>query len=58
MRVRIEHEFGHIATSAHGCYVRTISMARARAKIGLEVLAYNISRFMVLMRSPGRTAPT
>lgn len=57
VRVRVEHVFGHIETSMRGCYVRTIGMARAKAKIGLEVLAYNISRFTFLMRSQGRTAP-
>lgn len=57
VRVRVEHVFGHIETSMHGCYVRTTGIARARTKIGLEVLAYNISRFTFLMRSQGRTAP-
>ncbi|MDD4617440.1 MAG: transposase [Alphaproteobacteria bacterium] len=54
VRVRIEHVFGHIETSMHGCYIRTIGIARAKAKIGLEVLAYNISRFTFLMRAKGR----
>jgi len=56
VRVRVEHVFGHIETSMHGCYVRTIGIARARTKIGFEVLAYNISRFTFLMRPKGRTA--
>ncbi len=56
VRVRIEHVFGHIETAMHGCYVRTIGIARAKAKIGLEVLAYNMSRFAFLMGSRGRTA--
>lgn len=50
VRVRIEHIFGHIETAMHGCYVRTIGLARAEAKIGMENLAYNISRFTFLMR--------
>jgi IS5 family transposase len=57
VRVRIEHVLGHIETAMHGCYVSTIGIARARAKIGLEVLAYNMSRFTFLMRSRGTTAP-
>jgi transposase, IS5 family len=56
VRARIEHVFGHIETAMHGCYVRTIGIARARVKIGLEVLAYNMSRFTFLMRSRGTTA--
>jgi IS5 family transposase len=51
VRVRIEHVFGHIETAMNGCYVRTIGMARAKAKIGLETMAYNISRFTFLMRA-------
>lgn len=54
VRVRGEHVFGHIANSMNGCYVRTIGLARAKAKIGMECLAYNISRFTFLMRSPQR----
>ena len=56
VRARVEHVFGHIETAMDGCYVRTIGIARARAKIGLETLAYNVSRFTFLMRSRGRTA--
>ena len=56
VRARIEHVFGHIETAMHGCYVRTIGIARARVKIGLEVLAYNMSRLTFLMRSRGTTA--
>lgn len=50
IRARGEHVFGHIANSMNGCYVRTIGLARAKAKIGMETLAYNISRFTFLMR--------
>src|SRR5271154_956886 len=45
VRVRVEHVFGHIQTAMNGCYVRTIGKVRAQAKIGLENIAYNISRF-------------
>lgn len=50
VRARGEHVFGHIATAMNGCYVRTIGLARAKAKIGLESLAYNIARATFLMR--------
>lgn len=50
VRARGEHVFGHIANSMNGCYVRTIGLARAEAKIGMECLAYNLSRFAFLMR--------
>ena len=56
VRVRVEHIFGHMETAMHGCYVRTIGIARAKAKIGLENLAYNISRFTFLMGSRAQGA--
>jgi IS5 family transposase len=56
VRARVEHVFGHIETAMNGCYVRTIGMARAQAKIGMENLAYNISRFTFLMRGSTATA--
>lgn len=49
-RARIEHVFGHIQNSMHGCCVRTIGIVRAKTKIGLENMAYNIWRFEFLMR--------
>ena len=56
VRARVEHVFGHMETAMNGCYVRTIGIARAKAKIGLENLAYNISRFTFLMRAKNATA--
>ncbi len=56
-RARCEHVFGHIETTMHGCFVRTIGIARATAKTGLENLAYNISRFVFLMRTKDGTIP-
>ena len=55
VRVRVEHVFGHIETAMNGCYVRTIGIARAKAKIGIETMAYNISRFTFLMRASAAT---
>ncbi len=56
VRVRVEHIFGHIETAMNGCFVRTIGFARAQAKIGMENLAYNISRFSFLMRGVSATS--
>ena len=50
IRVRIEHVFGAQETSPGGRIVRTIGIVRARAKIGLQNLVYNIRRLAVLER--------
>jgi hypothetical protein len=42
--------FGAQQSSAGGRMVRTIGIMRARAKIGLQNLAYNIRRFVTLQR--------
>ena len=47
-RARIEHVFGHQATAMGGKLVRTIGIARARMKIGMQNLTYNMSRFLYL----------
>ena len=49
-RARIEHVFGAQQTAPGGRLVRTIGMIRARAKIGLQKLAYNIRRLATLER--------
>lgn len=56
VRARVEHIFGHIENSMHGCFVRTIGIARAKVKIGLENLAYNISRFSFLAKRQAKNA--
>ena len=43
-RVRVEHVFGFVENSMHGSIVRTIEIARAKAKIGMMNLTYNICR--------------
>jgi transposase, IS5 family len=48
VRARIEHVFGAQQNSAGGRIVRTIGLVRARAKIGLQNLAYNIRRMVTL----------
>ncbi len=50
VRARVEHVFGHQHTSMRGTIVRTIGIVRARAKIGLMNLVYNISRLVQLER--------
>ena len=50
IRARIEHVFGAQQSSAGGRIVRTIGIMRARAKIGLQNLVYNIRRLATLQR--------
>jgi hypothetical protein len=50
LRARIEHVFGAQQNSPGGRIVRTIGIARAKAKIGLQNLAYNIRRLVMLDR--------
>ena len=50
VRARIEHVFGAQQTSPGGRIVRTIGIARAKAKIGLQNFAYNIRRLVMLER--------
>jgi hypothetical protein len=50
IRARIEHVFGAQQTSPGGRIVRTIGIVRAKAKIGLQNLAYNIRRLVTLER--------
>jgi transposase, IS5 family len=48
VRARVEHVFGDFATSMGGKLVRTIGIVRARVKIGLRNLTYNMRRFVCL----------
>lgn len=48
-RARIEHVFGVQAQMAGSLIVRTIGIVRAKVKIGLRNLAYNMHRFGTLM---------
>jgi len=50
IRSRIEHVFGAQQTAPGGRLVRTIGIVRARAKIGLANLVYNIRRLVTLER--------
>ena len=49
VRARVEHIFGAQVMRAKTLVVRTIGIARARAKIGLRNLAYNMERCGLLM---------
>jgi len=48
VRARVEHVFGHQENSMGGKIVRTIGIARARVKIGLMNLVYNMRRLVQL----------
>jgi transposase, IS5 family len=50
VRVRVEHIFGAQENTPGGRLVRTIGIIRAKAKIGLQNLAYNIRRLVILDR--------
>ena len=50
VRARIEHVFGAQQTAPGGRIVRTIGIARAKVKIGLQNLVYNIRRLVTLER--------
>nr|NQU91190.1 IS5 family transposase [Bacteroidota bacterium] len=47
-RVRVEHIFGFVENSMNGSFIRTIGITRARAKIGMMNLTYNICRCVQL----------
>ncbi|WP_104018116.1 IS5 family transposase [Roseovarius nitratireducens] len=49
-RVRVEHVFGAQANDMGSTLVRTIGLVRARAKIGMKNLAYNMRRLTQLRR--------
>jgi transposase, IS5 family len=51
VRVRIEHVFGAQETAPGGRLVRVVGLVRAKAKIGLQNLAYNIRRMAFLERT-------
>jgi len=55
VRARVEHVFGHQATAMGGKLVRTIGLARAKMKIGMQNLVYNMSRFVHLERTAAAT---
>ena len=54
VRARVEHVFGAQSNDMGGTLVRSIGLVRARARIGLKNLAYNMRRLVQLER---RAAP-
>ena len=50
VRARVEHVFGAQANEMGGTLVRTIGLIRARAKIGMKNLAYNMRRLVQMRR--------
>jgi IS5 family transposase len=50
VRSRVEHVFGAKLQRAGNLIVRTIGIARARVKLGLRNLAYNLERYAMLRR--------
>ena len=51
VRARIEHVFGAQENAPGGRLVRTIGIVRAKIKIGLQNLAYNVRRLVILERA-------
>ena len=51
VRARVEHIFGFQQNSLGGKFIRTIGILRARAKIGLMNLAYNMKRYVYLTKN-------
>ena len=56
VRARVEHVFGAQANDMGGTLVRTIGLVRAKAKIGMKNLAYNMRRLGQLRRLNPRPA--
>lgn len=52
VRVRVEHVFGYQQSAMGGKLVRTIGLQRARVKIGLMNLIYNMRRLVYLQTAP------
>ena len=50
VRVRVEHIFGAQSNDMGGTLVRSIGLARAKARIGLKNLSYNMRRLVQLER--------
>ena len=50
VRVRVEHIFGAQANDMGGTLVRMIGLVRAKARIGMKNLAYNMRHLVQLRR--------
>jgi IS5 family transposase len=58
VRARVEHVFGAQTNDMGGTLVRSIGIARARARIGLKNLAYNMRRAVQLKGLAAARGPT
>jgi IS5 family transposase len=56
LRVRVEHIFGAMRQRAGDLIIRTIGLARARVKLTLRNLVYNLDRFTLLASRRGGIA--
>jgi IS5 family transposase len=56
VRARVEHVFGAQSNDMGGTLVRSIGLVRAKARIGLKNLAYNMRRFVQLERGTAAAA--
>jgi IS5 family transposase len=58
-RARVEHIFGFVENSMNGSFLRTIGIVRAKAKIGMMNLTYNICRCaqLKIVVSMGQACP-
>ena len=50
VRARVEHIFGFIENSMNGSFIRTIGIKRAKAKIGMMNIVYNICHCVQLKK--------
>ena len=57
VRVRVEHVFGAQTNDMGGTLVRSIGLVRAKARIGLKNLAYNMRRLVQLERLAATAPP-
>jgi len=58
VRARVEHVFGAQVNDMGGTLLRSIGIARAKARIGLKNLAYNMRRAVQLDGFNAAWAPT
>ena len=58
VRARVEHVFGAQTNDMGGTLVRSIGIVRAKARIGLKNLAYNMRRAVQLDGLAAARAPT
>jgi IS5 family transposase len=50
VRARVEHVFGFLKQVTGGVFIRTVGLARAKIKIGLQNLTYNLFRYTLYVK--------